>query len=124
RSSSWGSPPASGRSGTGSSARRRTSTERRRGPPVSDTQLFFAVLLGLYLLECATLVGRQAVVISSAWGARFRAVHPSGLVGSDRLGLVLGNPLPPLGTAFVTQAWPFSVAPSGWFSYSALSVHP
>lgn len=38
--------------------------------------------------------------------------------------MVMGNPLPPLGALFVTQAWPFSVAPSGWYAYAALSLHP
>lgn len=91
---------------------------------MTDTQLFLLVLIALYLIECLTLSGKDVVAFSSPWCRRWRVAFPSGLFGSRRLGMLAGNPVPPLGTTLLCQPWPFSVSPAGIYAYAALTVHP
>ncbi len=78
----------------------------------------------MYLTECVTLVRKDALVVGKAWFAKWTIRCPSGLFGSQERGLILSNPVPPLGTTLLAQAWPFSPAPEGIHAYAALTIHP
>jgi len=91
---------------------------------VSDSQLFLFILVAVYLGECLTLVPRDAVALLASWTDRWRVGFPSALMGSAKLGMIFGNPLPPLGRTLFCQAWPFSVSPDAIYGYTALTAHP
>ena len=91
---------------------------------MTDGQLFLLVLVAVYLGECLTLVPRDAVVLLASLGARWRVGFPSALMGSAKLGMAFGNPVPPLGRTLFCQSWPFSVSPDAIYGYTALTAHP
>jgi hypothetical protein len=74
--------------------------------------------------ECLTLVPRDAVVLLASYASRWRIGFPSALMGSAKLGMAFGNPLPPLGRTLFCQSWPFSVSPDAVYGYTALTAHP
>jgi hypothetical protein len=78
---------------------------------MSDFELLLVVLAGLYLSESLMWVRRGTVVLRALAGRRFRVAHPSAGLGSRGGGVLVLNPLPPLGTAFVCHQWPVSVTP-------------
>ncbi len=78
----------------------------------------------MYGFECVTLVRKDALVIARIWFSAWTVRCPSGLFGSQERGLILSNPVPPLGTTLLAQAWPFSPAPEGVHGYAALTIHP
>lgn len=91
---------------------------------MSEAQLFYLVVVAVYLTECATLVRKDSVILVATWLTSWRIAHPSGLLGSEARGLFLSNPVPPLGETLVAQAWPFSLSPEGCYAYTALTTHP
>jgi len=64
------------------------------------------------------------VILAASWLKSWRVAYPSGLLGSQARGLFLSNPVPPLGSTLVAQAWPFSLSPEGFWGYAALTTHP
>ncbi|HVX83827.1 MAG TPA: hypothetical protein VH253_03340 [Phycisphaerae bacterium] len=92
---------------------------------MSDFELLLVVLGGLYLSESLLWVRRGTVVLRALAGRRFRVMHPSAGFGSTGVGLVLLNPLPPLGTAFLCHQWPLSVTPEAVCSFvpNVINVH-
>lgn len=91
---------------------------------MSDLQLLFLVLTVLYGWECVVWLQRGSVLFRTWWGRRWRAVHPSTLLGNPRAGLAFAAPLPPLGTAFVCSQLPMSLSPTAALSFVASSVNP
>ena len=91
---------------------------------MNDLELFLLVLFALYLSECFNLIPRDAVALVAPFGGRWRAVFPSSMLGSEKTGAVLGNPVPPLGRMVFCQQWPFSVSPDSVYAYAALTLNP
>ena len=83
---------------------------------MTDLQFLILALLAIYLSECFFWVPRGSVVLRCLFG-RFAILHPSPLIGSYRAGIVLLNPLPPLGQAFPCHQWPLSLTPQGVYSF-------
>ena len=72
-----------------------------------------AVLTALYLVDCVAWVGRGALALRALGSRRLRPALPSQLAGNTRGGAVWAQPLPPLGSLFVAQAWPVALSPEG-----------
>jgi len=74
---------------------------------------FFAVLALLYALECVRWTPRSTLVLRALAVRNFRRARFSPLFGSPRAGLIWLQPLPPLGTALLVEAWPVAPSPTG-----------
>ena len=78
---------------------------------LSDGQTLFIVLVLIYLSECVLWVRKQSVGFLSPW---CRRVHIStALFGNATGGLLFVNPLPPLGSVFLSHLSPLSISPAG-----------
>ena len=91
---------------------------------MSEVQLLFVVLAALYGWECACWLRRGAVAFSTWLGQNWRVLHPGALIGNQNGGFVFAPPLPPLGSLFVAQQFPLSVAAEGVLAFVATSVNP
>lgn len=91
---------------------------------MSDTESLLLVIAALYLYECMAWVRRDAVPLRTFFGSRWRVVNPDYLFGNAHGGLMLRNPLPPLGRCVLSQAWPVSFSPTGVFSFVATAFNP
>jgi len=80
---------------------------------MSDAESLLAIVVAVYLSECAQWITPHAVVLGAPWRKRWRVVSPHFVFGNDRGALVWGNPLPPLGPAITTQPWPVALSPEG-----------
>jgi hypothetical protein len=87
---------------------------------MSETELLIFVLAAIYLAECARWTRRGAIGFIK--GSSWRLARPSSLLGNARGGLILSNPLPPLGALFIASHWPISLAPAGIFAYVAFAL--
>ncbi len=78
---------------------------------MTDGQELWLVLAALYLLECVAWSGARTFLFLSGWWGHWKLGRPSaqGGKGTPRLAF----PLPPMGWAFVTEVWPFSLSPDG-----------
>jgi hypothetical protein len=90
---------------------------------MSDVQLLFVVLGGLYLWECAGWLRRGGIAFTSWTGRRWRMQHPGVMLGNQRGGFVFAAPLPPLGTLHTGYQWPFSLGPDGVLFFVSASVN-
>ena len=91
---------------------------------MSDVQVLFAVLAGLYLWECACWLRRDAVAVATWLGTRWQLLQPGTLGGNQRGGFVLAPPLPPLGSFLAANQLPFTLAPEGVLFFVATNVNP
>lgn len=91
---------------------------------MSEVQLLFAVLAGLYLWECACWLRRGAVGFGTWWGRAWKMWHPAGLIANSSGGFALGAPLPPLGSFLVTHQLPFTLTPEGVLFFVSTNVNP
>jgi hypothetical protein len=91
---------------------------------MSDTQIFFAVLLAVYLLECVAAVRRDALVFAHPAAGLLRGRGVADRVGTRRRALALASPLPPLGTFVVASPWPFSLAAAGATTWRVAAPNP
>ncbi len=80
---------------------------------MSDLQLLFIVLLGLYGWECICWLPRGTLAVKTWFGKKWLLATPSSLVGNSRGGVVFANPIPPLGTILVSGPLPLSISPEG-----------
>lgn len=71
----------------------------------------FAILAALYVVECVRWTPRSTLVVRALAVRAFRRARLSPLFGSPRAGLIWLQPLPPLGTALHTEAWPLALSP-------------
>lgn len=78
----------------------------------------------IYLSECLVWVRRGAMAFASGWGQSSKIRHPGALAGNQRGGLLLTNPLPPLGDIFIVAQFPLSLSPEGAFAYFAPCLNP
>lgn len=84
---------------------------------MSDTQAFVLVFFILYLGECFSWIQRNSLMFRlSLWPVK-NPGFAGEYLGNQRGGLVFDNPLPPLGSVFISQPWPVSLSPHGVFSY-------
>ena len=109
---------------------------------MTDLELLFLVLAGIYLFECACWIPRGSVAYLSWLGLttapRFnplkllnrlgllgwRIAHPAILFGNQRGGFVFASPIPPLGKILVAHQFPVSLSPSHALAYVATSINP
>ena len=91
---------------------------------MNDVQLLFVVLAALYVWECACWLRRGSVGFVTWWGRGWRAVYPGALAGNSNGGFILAAPLPPLGTVFIANQLPLSLAPDGVLAFVATNVNP
>jgi hypothetical protein len=78
---------------------------------MSDGQTLFAVLSLIYLVECFLWVRKQSVAFLSPWCRRVSIASAS--FGNANGGFLIMNPLPPLGSVFLSHLSPVSVSPLG-----------
>src|ERR1051325_2968511 len=91
---------------------------------MGELQSLLLVLALIYLSECFVWLRRGALSFGTWCGRSFRSLHPSGLLSNQRGGLILANPLPPLGSVFFCQVFPLSLSPQGAFAYSSACLNP
>lgn len=91
---------------------------------MSELQLLFLILVGIYGWECSCWMRRGSVAFRTWIGRRWRPVHPAGLLGNSQAGVVFGHPLPPLGRLVIGTQFPLSLSPDAVLAYVAPSVNP
>jgi hypothetical protein len=91
---------------------------------MSDADVLLVVLAGIYLIDCASWQRYDVVAFAQPWLGRWRIVSPGGLFGHANAGLVMGNPLPPLGGLVTTQPLPVSLGPDGVYAHVSQNLHP
>ena len=91
---------------------------------MSDLESLLLVLGVLYVSECVVWVPLGAVSLSAWLDKQWRMRFPGGWTGNSRGGLLMANPLPPLGSVFVCPSWPISISPISIYGYTAASVGP
>lgn len=80
---------------------------------MSATTELLAILSALYLYECLQIVPLASVAFQALWPGRFQRLRPSALGLLKGRAMLLGMPLPPLGTLHVTEHWPLALGPEG-----------
>ena len=91
---------------------------------MSDVQVLFAVLVVLYLWECACWLRRGAVAFTTWLGRRWHLLHPGTLIGNQRGGFVLAAPLPTLGYLLTAHQLPFTLSPVGVLFFVSTNLNP
>jgi len=91
---------------------------------MGELESLLLVLALIYLSECLVWVPRGALAFSSWRGIRFGIRFSGSWIGNQHGGLLLSNPLPPLGTVFIVPDLPLSVAPAAVFAYSSACLDP
>ena len=81
---------------------------------MSDELALFAVLCLIYVTDCFLLVGRQSVAFSTGFGRGWRVASAEAFIGTLKSGLLLLNPLPPLGQVLCSHLPPWSLSPLGF----------
>ncbi|MHC1744768.1 MAG: hypothetical protein AB9873_17310 [Syntrophobacteraceae bacterium] len=87
---------------------------------MSDELALFVVLGLVYLTDCLCWTASNTVAFVSAAGARWTHKVRGDLVRTSDGGLVLLNPLPPLGTVFRCHIVPLAVSPEGVSTHNLL----
>ena len=88
---------------------------------MSDLELLYVLLAAFYLWECACWIPRGGVVFA---GWRGKHCRVASVIGNQRGGFALAQPLPPLGRIAVATQLPVSLSPAGALAYVATSVTP
>jgi hypothetical protein len=91
---------------------------------MGDLEGLLLVVAAIYLAECVVWVPRGAVVFHRYWIKTWRLLHPSAVIGNERGGLSLANPLPPLGTVLLSRQFMVSLSPEAAYSYTAACINP
>ena len=91
---------------------------------MGELESLLLILALIYLSECLVWVRRGALAFASWRGNRFSLRPPGTWMGNQRGGLLLSNPLPPLGTVFIVPDLPLSLAPAAVFAYSSVCLDP
>lgn len=91
---------------------------------MNELELLFLVLAVVYLWECICWLRRGTVAFLDFWGRSCRPAHPAALMGNQAGGIILANPLPPLGCILTSSQLPLSISPDGVFSYVAQCINP
>jgi hypothetical protein len=80
---------------------------------MSDGQALFLILCLFYLSECFLWVKKQSVAFVSPWCRRWRVAALDSPLANSSGGLLFMNPLPPLGSVFLSHLPPISISPLG-----------
>lgn len=80
---------------------------------MSATTELLVILSVLYLYECLHIVPLASVAFQALWLGRFQGLRPSAVGLLKGRGMLLGMPLPPLGTLHITERWPLAPGPLG-----------
>ena len=80
---------------------------------MSDGQTLLLLLALLYLSDCFLWIKKQSVAFVSPWGRRWRIAKLNSSLANGRGGLLFVNPLPPLGSVFLSHLSPISISPAG-----------
>lgn len=91
---------------------------------MNELELLFLVLAVVYFWECICWLRRGTVAFLNRWGRPWQAAHPAALMGNQTGGVILANPLPPLGCLLTSAQLPWSLSPEGVFSYVAQCINP
>ncbi len=91
---------------------------------MNELELLFLVLAVVYLWECVCWLRRGTVAFLDCWGRSWHPAHPAALMGNQAGGIILANPLPPLGCILTSSQLPLSISPQGVFSYVAQCINP
>jgi hypothetical protein len=91
---------------------------------MSDLESLVLVVAAIYLFECAVWIGRSGVAFDRSWGKDWRFRHPGTILGNPHGALFLANPLPPLGSVFLSYPWPITLSPHGIVSLTASAINP
>lgn len=86
---------------------------------MSDLEFLYCLLAVFYLWECTCWVRRGGVMFTRGWG---RCAILAPLVGNQRGGLGLANPLPPLGVPTIATQFPLSLSSEGILACVTTSV--
>jgi hypothetical protein len=78
---------------------------------MSDGQSLFIVLAVIYLFECFLWIGKQSLAFLAPWCRQVKI--GGGAFGNTRGGILFVNPLPPLGSVYVSHLDPISISPLG-----------
>ena len=91
---------------------------------MSELQLMVLVLAVIYGWECLAWLRRGGVAFRTDWRGHWRLAHPAAVLGNQTGGVVVAQPLPPLGYLVTAYQSPLSCSPDGVFSYVAQCVNP
>ncbi len=91
---------------------------------MTDLEWLVLLVALLYLSECSLWTRRGSVAFRSLLGARHQPCHPSQILGNQRGGPILLNPLPPFGSVFVCSWTPLSLDAGSILSYVAQCIDP
>lgn len=91
---------------------------------MNELELLFLVLAVVYLWECVFWLRRGTVAFLNFWARSWHPAHPAALMGNQTGGIILANPLPPLGCILTSAQLPLSISPEGVFSYVAQCINP
>jgi len=83
---------------------------------MTDLELLFLVLGIIYLWECGWWAKRGSFGFRTWLGKHWTIATPSRAFGTQRSGLVVSAPLPPLGTLLTTHNFPLLLSPEGVLS--------
>ncbi len=86
---------------------------------MTDLELLFLVLGIIYLWECGWWANRSSLGFRTWLGKRWTIAGPSRAFGTQRAGLVMAAPLPPLGTLLTTHGFPLSLSPQGVLTHAS-----
>jgi len=90
---------------------------------MSEGLVLYLFLWFFYLADCILWLGKQSVAFVSLWGNGWRVQIANALYGNSRGGLLLMNPIPPLGRVFLCHLFPVSFSPMGICAYNLQSLH-
>ena len=78
-----------------------------------DELLLFLVLCLIYLTDCLLWVGNHSIAFVAWGGTRWKDKTPSPFLETYNGGIIILNPLPPLGKVLSCHLPPFSISPKG-----------
>ena len=89
---------------------------------MSDEQTLFLVLVLLYLSDCVVWARQGAVALTDKIGTGRFGIAALEILSNHHGRAMALNPLSPLSTAFLCQAWPISLSPEGICSYAVRGI--
>src|ERR1051326_3420645 len=91
---------------------------------MGELESLLLVLALIYLSECLVWVRHGALAFASWRGKNFRVRFSRAGLANQRGGLLLSNPLPPLGVVLFVQDFPMSLSDAALFAYSSAALDP
>lgn len=91
---------------------------------MTDVQVFFATLVGIYLIECIGWGRREIAVFVPRSGRGHDVYVGRDFYGNDQWGLFWTHPFPWLGSVVVAQPWALSWGVDGVYAYVAQAWNP